>query len=117
MPTSIGPDTHDLPEVVRRYLAAHAERDVGAALASFGADAVIVDDGRTYRGLDGVEAFLRRAGARFRYTTTTVGWERVDAHRWVVSNHLEGDFPGGVADLRYRFDVDDDRIVGLEIEA
>ena len=29
--------------------------------------------------------------------------------------HLEGDFPGGVVDLRYRYTLDADRIVHLTI--
>jgi hypothetical protein len=32
-----------------------------------------------------------------------VSAETLDAHRWLVVNHLEGDFPGGVVDLRYQF--------------
>ena len=48
-------DTHqvdpaELPATVRGYLAAHDARDVNAALARYTDDAVVVDDGRTYRG-------------------------------------------------------------------
>ena len=107
----------ELPEVVRRYLAAHAERDVDTALAAFGPDAVIVDDGRTYRGVTGVLDFLQRAGADFMYTTTLTGWEREGERGWIVRNRLEGDFPGGVADLTYRFTLDADLITVLEIGA
>jgi hypothetical protein len=32
-----------------------------------------------------------------------------------VTNHLEGDFPGGVVDLRYRFLLADNLIADLEI--
>jgi hypothetical protein len=33
----------------------------------------------------------------------------------VAVNHLEGDFPGGVADLAYRFTMDCDLIAELVI--
>lgn len=115
MTASTEPEPTELPGVIARYLAAHAERDVGTALATFGPDAVVVDDGRTYRGLDGVEEFLRRAGAEFTYTTTRTGWECTDVDSWVVSNRLEGEFPGRVADLTYRFTLGADRITRLEI--
>ena len=34
---------------------------------------------------------------------------------WVATNRLEGDFPGGVVDLRYRFAMDGDLIAELVI--
>ena len=33
----------------------------------------------------------------------------------MVTNHLEGDFPGGTVDLRYRFRLAGDRIARLDI--
>jgi hypothetical protein len=44
-----------------------------------------------------------------------VGAEVIDTDTWLVVNHLEGDFPGGVVDLQYRFVVRDDLIVELVI--
>ncbi|MGY1753515.1 nuclear transport factor 2 family protein [Blastococcus sp. SYSU D01042] len=93
----------DLPAVIRDYLAAHLAGDVDAALRSFAADAVVVDEGHTYRGHEAIRGFLQHAGAEFTYTTELTGAERIDDEHWVAVNHLEGDFPGGVADLRYRF--------------
>ena len=43
------------------------------------------------------------------------GAERVDATHWVAVNRLEGDFPGGVAELRYRFTLADDLVTELVI--
>lgn len=100
-PTSIQPA--DLPPTVRTYLAAHAARDVDAALRSFAPAAVVVDDGTTYRGTAEIRRFLSRAGAEFTYTTTLVGARRVDDAHWVATHRLEGDFPGGVVELDYRF--------------
>ncbi|MEX0664731.1 MAG: hypothetical protein WD598_08170 [Acidimicrobiia bacterium] len=41
--------------------------------------------------------------------------EAVGPGTWVVVNRLEGDFPGGVVDLRYRFAVTDGLISELVI--
>jgi hypothetical protein len=112
-PTSI--HTDQLPATVRGYLAAHVARDADAALRAFTPTAVVVDDGTTYRGTDGIRGFLSRAGAEFTYTTELVGAQRVDDERWVVTNRLEGDFPGGIAELRYRFAMDGDLIAELVI--
>lgn len=112
-PTSIDPN--ELPNTIRSYLAAHAARDAGRAVQAFHPDAVVVDQGQTFRGTDAVLDFLRSAGAEFSYTTELVDATRVDDEHWVTTSHLEGDFPGGVADLTYRFTVDGDRITELTI--
>ncbi|MCF6506625.1 nuclear transport factor 2 family protein [Blastococcus sp. MG754426] len=110
---SIRPD--QLPAPIRSYLAAHAARDADTALRAFAPGAVVVDEGTTYRGTEEIRGFLSHAGAAFSYTTELVGAERAGDGRWVAVNHLEGDFPGGVADLRYRFVMDGDRIAELVI--
>lgn len=105
----------DLPAVVRGYLAAHVAEDADTALRSFRPDAVVTDEGSTYRGTAEIRRFLEKAGAEFSYTTELTGAERIDDEHWVAVNHLEGDFPGGVADLRYRFTLDGGLIAGLVI--
>ena len=111
--TIISPD--QLPATIRGYLAAHVAGDADTALRAFAADAVVVDDGSTYRGNDEIRRFLATAGSEFTYTETLAGAERTDDTHWVAVNHLEGDFPGGVADLRYRFAMDGDLVAELVI--
>lgn len=105
----------DLPTTIHDFLAAHVARDTAAAARAFSPDPVVEDEGRTYRGADELLEFLTKAGSQYTYTTALVGAEQVDAARWVVVVRLEGDFPGGVAELRYRFTLVDDRIAGLVI--
>lgn len=112
-PTSVRPD--QLPATIRDYLAAHQARDTDAALGAFTPTAVVIDDGTTYRGTDEIRGFLSKAGAEFTYTTTLVAAERVDDTHWVAAHRLEGDFPGGVVVLRYRFALDGDRVAELVI--
>lgn len=107
--------TDQLPATVREYLASHAARDVDAALRAFAPDAVVTDEGRTFRGTEQVRDFLGHAGAEFTFTTTLVGAQRVDDRHWVATQHLEGDFPGGVVDLVFRFTLRDGRIAELVI--
>jgi ketosteroid isomerase-like protein len=112
-PTSIQPD--QLPTKVRGFLAAHVARDADAALRAFSPTAVVVDDGTTYRGTEEIRGFLSKAGAEFSYSTELLGAERVDDAHWVATNRLEGDFPGGVVELGYRFTMDGDLIAELVI--
>ena len=112
-PTSIRPD--QLPVAIRDYLAAHQARDAETALRAFTPTAVVVDDGTTYRGTEEIRRFLTKAGSEFTYTTTPVAAERTDDTHWVAAHRLEGDFPGGVAVLRYRFAMDGDLVAELVI--
>jgi ketosteroid isomerase-like protein len=112
-PTTIQPT--ELPTVIRDFLAAHVARDADAALRAFTPDAVVTDEGRTFRGREEVLGFLRDSGTEFSYTTELTAAQRVDDRHWVAVNHLEGDFPGGVVDLAYRFTTAGDLIAELVI--
>ena len=112
-PTSIQPS--ELPTTIRAYLAAHTAHDVDAALRAFAPTAVVVDDGTTYRGTDEVRRFLAKGGAEFTFTTELIAAQRVDEAHWVATHRLEGDFPGGVVDLAYRFAMDGEHITELVI--
>ena len=112
-PTSIRPA--ELPSTIRSYLAAHAAGDADTALRAFTASAVVVDQDQTFRGTEEIIRFLRQAGAEFSYTTEHMGAQRVDGAHWVAEIRLEGDFPGGLAHLSYRFSTDGDLIAELLI--
>lgn len=106
-----------LPDTVRAYLTARASRDVDRALSSFSPLAEVTDDGRAYRGTAAIRTFLSTAGAEFDYTTKLLSAERIDDGVWVAHNRIEGDFPGGIADLAYRFELSGGLIVRLDITA
>ena len=108
-------DLTQLPATIRTYLAAHAAKEVDAAARAFDPDAVVTDEGHTFRGATQVREFLEKAGGQYTYTTDLVGAERVDDDPWVAVNRLEGDFPGGVVELRYAFTLVDDMISELVI--
>ncbi|WP_308817976.1 nuclear transport factor 2 family protein [Pseudonocardia alni] len=104
-----------LPESVKTFMTALDSQEFDRALATFASDAVVTDDGRDHAGTDEIRAWLATAVTEYTYTaefagasTTTGG---VD-----VGQHLEGDFPGGVVDLNYRFTLDGAVIRRLVIE-
>ncbi|UOZ06403.1 nuclear transport factor 2 family protein [Amycolatopsis sp. WQ 127309] len=104
-----------LPATVREFFAAHVVNDADTASSFLAEDVVLVDQGETFRGREKAHAFLRDAGSEFEYTTEQLGARRVDDAHWVVTVRLEGSFPGGVAELDYRFALRDDLIAGLVI--
>ena len=108
-------ETTQLPATIRVFLAAHAAREVDAAMRTLAEDPLVVDQEETFSGTEEVRHFLRDAGAEFTYSSELVGARRTDDTHWVAVIHLEGDFPGGVADLEYAFVLDDDLIAELRI--
>lgn len=104
-----------LPHAVSQYQDAHDRHDVDVALATFAPTATVKDDGHEYHGPDEIRHWLAKASTAFTYTRTLTGVEAIDDNTWLVRNHLEGDFPGGVVDLRYRFVLADGLIAELEI--
>jgi hypothetical protein len=106
---------NELPEVVSTFQDAHDRHDTDAALAMFGDDARVTDDGHDYRGRDEIRDWLSRASVEFTYTRTLLDATASAPNTWLGTNHLEGNFPGGVVDLRYRFVIDDGLIRALDI--
>jgi hypothetical protein len=106
----------ELPAVMTAYLPAHQARDTEKALTAFAADAAVTDEGHTYRGLEEIRAWLSDRGSEYTYTTNFVGASRTGDAQFDVVQHLEGDFPGGSADLHYRFALDGTSITRLTIE-
>ena len=105
---------NELPATVTTYLTAHRGHDVETAAAAFTADATVADDGRTYRGRDEIRGWLDRTSSEYTYTTTFTG-ATVNGAEVDVRQRLEGDFPGEVVDLRYRFTFAGAQIARLEI--
>jgi ketosteroid isomerase-like protein len=106
----------ELPEPIGAYLAAHRTRAVDEAVSYYTADATVVDEGNTYRGPEEIGAWLSTAASEYTFTTELTGSRRIDDEHYVATHHLEGNFPGGVADLQFKFTLRDGRISQLTIE-
>ena len=105
----------ELPAVVRRYQDAHDRHDTDVALTAFAPDARVLDDGHEYHGSDEIRTWLSTAASEYEFTRALVSAEAIDREKWIVVNHLEGNFPGGVIDLRYQFALSGDLISELVI--
>jgi len=109
-------DWAELPPAITTYLTAHRARDVQTALSTFTGDATVTDEGHTYQGRDKIRAWLAAAGGGYTFTTEFTGAARAGEAEVDVRQRLEGDFPGGVVDLHYRFTLDGAAIKRLVIE-
>jgi hypothetical protein len=108
-------DWDALPDTIKTFMTALTTPEDGRALATFTTDAVVTDEGRDYTGRDEIGAWLAASAGEYTYTSeftgaTTTG-TTID-----VGQHLEGNFPGGVVDLHFRFTLDGGLISRLVIE-
>ena len=101
--------------LVRRYFELDADRDIDAIVAMFSADATVVDEGETRRGIAEIRAWQIGPASRYTYTTQILDTVALAADRYVVTGRLTGDFPGGTAELKWDFTVAGGRIARLVI--
>ncbi|MBF4461758.1 MULTISPECIES: nuclear transport factor 2 family protein [unclassified Rathayibacter] len=107
-------EDNELPAAVRGFVDGWQGGDADKVGALFAENAVVSDQGETHRGLDEIRGWINKDINLF---TTTLSFLRAREVDGMVgaSYRLEGDFPGGVADLEYQFHLNDDgQIVQLD---
>ncbi|MCG7594282.1 nuclear transport factor 2 family protein [Mycobacterium sp. PSTR-4-N] len=104
-----------LPDTITTFMTALDARQVDRALATLTTDAVVTDEGHDHAGHDMIGTWIATAASEYTYTTEFTGATTTEAGV-EVGQHLEGDFPGGVADLTYRFTLDGTLISRVVIE-
>jgi len=102
---------------VDRYFEADARRDIDAIVALFSDDAVVFDEGKTWSGREAIRAWQHGPASRYRYTTEVSDVVRTGDNCFRATGRIEGNFPGGTAQLKWDFTLAGDLIVRLEIAA
>jgi hypothetical protein len=105
--------TIQLPEPITAYFAAD-KLGADAVARCFAGDAVVKDEGRTYTGVAAIKQWKTATDAKYIYTCEPLSAEQKDGTT-VVTCRLEGNFPGGRADLRFFFRLERGKIANLEI--
>jgi SnoaL-like domain len=113
MPDEATPES--APDVVSRYFEADARRDIEAVLSLFREDAVVTDESREWRGLAEIRQWRLGPVSKYEYTTTIARIDHSDESHYRVSGHIDGNFPGGTAELEWDFSIVGGLISRLEI--
>lgn len=115
-PTLTPEQARQVPGIVRSYLTARDSGRYADAAALFAPDSVVVDDGRTYTGIDAIADWVTESATAVEHTTTLLEHDVVDTETVDLIVRIDGDFPGGTATLRQRFLTDFGVIRRLTIE-
>ncbi len=102
------------PAPIAAYFAAKNKKDIDGMLASFGAKAMVKDEGSDHRGLTAIRAWMEHTTQKY---SVNVEIKTVETHqdRTRVSGLVSGNFPGSPAMLHYAFTLAGDKIAQLEI--
>jgi len=104
----------ELPTPIAAYFRADRGSDQEVFARCFTQDAVVIDEGNTYRGVEAVKRWKTETSARFTYTCEPLAMEEKGG-RTVVTCRLTGTFPGSPLDLRFLFGLEKGKIASLEI--
>lgn len=105
--------TLDLPTPVADYFSAEAS-DSEAVAQCFTENAVVKDEGRTFKGRSAIRQWKAAASAKYQYTSEPFVCERRGG-QVIVTSRLTGNFPGSSVDLRFFFRLKGEQIASLEI--
>jgi ketosteroid isomerase-like protein len=104
-----------IPDVITRYFEADARRDIDGVVALFTDDAVVIDEGQTWQGVSEIRAWQQGPASLYEYSTELFATDLAGENEYLVTGRIDGNFPGGTADLKWRFTLAGDRISRLHI--
>jgi ketosteroid isomerase-like protein len=83
-------------------------------IACFTPDAVVVDEGRTYRGSDEIRQWIAKTEEAYAFTLEVTHMAEQGSEA-IVTCRVTGTFPGSPVDLRFFFTLEGDKIAALTI--
>ena len=104
----------DVPAILDRYVAASNAHDPQTLSACFSADAIVLDEGRTYRGRPEILAWKEDVTARYKTTNTPLDYQW-QGKKLMARMRVEGTFPGSPAVLTYQLEFKDGLISRFQV--
>ena len=99
---------------IAAYIDASNGRQVEALIACFTPDAVVADEGHTYRGTSEIRTWFAKTVAAYAFTLQ-VRQVAAQGSETIATCEVSGTFDGSPIQLPYRFTLEDDRIAALTI--
>jgi len=105
----------EVPYVVSRYFERDTDRDIDSIVSLFADDATVIDEREEHHGTAEIRAWQTGAASKYTYTTEITSTEALGPDRYLVTGRLTGNFPGGIADLKWDFTIAGQHITRLVI--
>ncbi len=104
----------DLPTVIADLLAAQDKYDSKAFAETFSEDAIVQDEGKTYRGRTEIRQWNEMTNAKYKtkYEPLAVTTE---GNKINLTANISGTFEGSPATIKYHFETKDGKIRSLQI--
>lgn len=104
-----------LPKVIENHLANSNRKDAVDVTIDFTHDATVIDDGKTYRGLDQIKQWRMKAN-KYNFDIEVVGII-LEQDIYLVKTWLTGNFsPPNPMKLTFHFKLAEEKITYLHIE-
>ena len=102
----------NLPKPIAAYFETD-KLDGEAVSKCFTENAVVKDEGHTYKGQAAIKQWKNDVSAKYEYTTAPFGCEHENGGT-VVTSRVTGNFPGSPVDLRFFFKLEGDKVKSLD---
>ena len=107
-------DTQITEKVVLQYFEASNTKNEAKLLTCFAEDAAVVDEGKTYKGMDAIRGWRNKVNALYNVRLEIVNGT-ANPEGIVVDVKCSGNFPGSPLILKHYFIVRDEKISYLKI--
>jgi len=96
----------NMPETLKRLLEAQKNFDSKAYASNFSPDAIVVDEGETYKGQEQIQAWNSATSAKYQTVYKPLDY---DSENNILTVEVSGTFPGSpiILHQQYQFDQDD----------
>lgn len=102
-----------LPPSIALYFAADSS-DTDSVAVLFANTAVVFDEGHNYNGIGAIAQWKAATAKKYDHTSVPFACEAM-ADKFIVTSRVTGNFPGSPVDLRYFFELAEDKITSLRI--
>jgi ketosteroid isomerase-like protein len=102
-----------IPKAISDYIDASNTRDTTKLLSLFTDDAIVRDEGKTYKGLDEIKAWRKLVNESYEFQMEVLDIE-LEQTSIIVTTRLTGNFPGkNPIDIQNHFKLAGDKIIEL----
>src|SRR3984893_9317064 len=104
----------NLPKPIALYVAAENSGDPNLFDQCFAENATVRDENETYKGLAAIKKWKAETKKKYQHIVDALRMAE-QGGKFIITNRVPGDCPGGPIELDFVFTIQGDKIVSLEI--